>query len=365
MEEDKGWREGEYGVYCLPERRFAIDACAGIAKIEKINGNEYKMIDSNGRHFATFSIPTVYGVFNKNVEFNPHFSDVETPVGNFLDRLNDEYEIDPGENPYWQEMKAHNPKAYDLLCKLIAMSGMESSPANDLAYVNAFAFLIENDNYYNGDYNRALKEIDELLEILGCGNQPDLNTCADLCRLMESVKLFTAYDGLLSHGETLKYEYLAWHNLMEAIVCYYEQSNNKLDWYSSKPMDMELEKASWLKQRGEFVDIENKIISKYGRYVCKLDSVMSIDDAKDVIGYYHCKYSPAFYHPMYYEIQPAFEDWLSARNCVAMTLPKEQAASYREVTKELESEYAGIIKSLDHWGLRPALNWDGRNPRYY
>ena len=363
LEKDKSWREGEYGVYCLPERRFVIDACAGIAKIEKINGNEYKMIDSNGRHFATFSLPSnAYGVFNKNIEFKPHFSDVNTSVGNFLDRLNDGYEINAGDNPYWQEMKEHNPRAYDLLCKLMAMSGMESSPANDLAFVNVFAILIKNDNCYNGDFNRAIKEIDDLLEILGCGNQPDLNTCADLSRLMESVKLFTAYDGLISYSETLNQEYLAWHNLMEAIVCYYEHSNNKLDWYSSKPMDMELEKASWLKQRKEFVDIENMIISNNCSYVCKLDSVMSIDDAKDVIKYYHCKYSPAFYHPMYYEILLAFEDWLSARNCVAVTLPTAQAASYKEVTKELESEYAGIIKSLDYCGLRPALNWNGRNP---
>ncbi len=366
LEEDKSWREGEYGVYCLPERRLVIDACAGIAKIEKINGHEYKMIDSNGRHFATFSIPTnVYGVFNKNVEFKPHFSDVETPVGNFLDRLNDEYEIDPGENLYWQEMKNSNPYAYDLLCKTIAMSGIACSPANDLNFANAFASTVQNDSYYKGNIAKAIKDIDNLIYILGAGNQPDLNKCASLSRLMKSLKLSISYNGLISHGKIFHDEYIAWHNLMEAIVCYYEQSNNKLDWYSGKPMDMELEKASWLKQRSEFVNIENKIISKQGSYVCQLDSVMSIDDAKDAIDHYHCKYSPEFYHPLYYEIQPAFEDWLSARNCVAMTLPKEQAASYREVTKELESEYAGIIKSLDHWGLRPALNWDGRNPRYY
>lgn len=366
LEEDKSWREGEYGVFCLRERRFVIAPYAGIASIEKISGNEYKMIDINGRHFATFSLPTIaYGAFNMDVEFKPHFSDANTPVGTFLDCLNDGYEIDPGDNPYWQEMKAHNPKAYDLLCKLMAMSEIELSPANDLAYVNAFAFLITNDSYYNGDYNRAIIEIDELLEILCCGNQPDLNTCADLSRLMESVKLSAAYDGLISYGETLNYEYIAWHNLMEAIVCYYEQSNNQVDWYSGKSMDMELEKASWLKQRKDYVDIEAKIISKRGSYVCKSDSLMSIDDAKDVIGHYHSEYNPAFYHPLYYEVLPAFEDWLNARKCVAITLPTEQAVSYGEVTKALESEYAGIIKSLDRWSLRPALNRDSENLKYY
>lgn len=332
LEKDKSWREGEYGVYCLPERRFVIDACAGIAKIEKINGNEYKMIDSNGRHFATFSLPSnAYGVFNKNIEFKPHFSDIKPPVESFLDRLNDGYEIDPGDNPYWQAMKEHNPRAYDLLCKLMAMSAMESSPANDLAYVNAVAILIENDTYYKRNYKKALKEIDELLEILDGGNRSEFNESANLSRLMESINLFAAYDGLISHGETFNCEYQAWHNLMEAIVCYHEwcYSNNSELQYMDAYMDMELEKASWLKRRKEFVDIENMIINNKCSYVCELDSVISIDNAKDVIDYYHCKYSPAFYHPLYYEIQPAFEDWISARNCVAVTLPKEQAESYK------------------------------------
>lgn len=366
--EDKSRKDGEYGVYCLSERRFVIDPCAGIAKIEKTNGNEYKMIDSNGRHFASFSLPiNVYGIFNKNVEFKPHFSDVNTSVGSFLGRLKDGYEIDLGDNPYWQEMKEHNPRAYDLLCKLMSMAGMESSPANDLAYVKAVATMIENDNYYKGNFKKALKEIAELLEILGGGNRSELNKCAYLSTLMESINLFAAYDGLISHGEAFNCEYQAWHDLMEAIVCYHEwcYNNNSELQYMYAYMDMELEKVSWLKRRKEFVDIENMIINNKCSYVCKLDSVMSIDDAKDIIDYYHCKHSPAFYHPLYYEIQPAFEDWISARNCVAVTLPTEQAASYTEVTKELESEYAGIIKSLDHWGLRPALNWDGRNSRSY
>lgn len=361
LEDDKGWRKGEYGVYSLAERRFVVDACAGIAKIEKINEVEYKMIDCNDRHFATFSIPAnIHAGINKNVEFKAHFSNVETPLDDFLSQLNEEYEIDPGNNVLWQEMKAHNPEAYDLLCKLIAMSDMESSPANDLSYASAFAIIIKNDNYYNGNYNKAFRELDELLDIIGCGNQSDLNTCATLCRLIECVKLFTAYNSLISIDDIINCEYIAWHKLMEAIVSYYEQINDRLEWYSGKPMDMEFEKASWLEKRNNFIDIESNIIRKQGCYVCQSDSILTIDDAKQVIDNYHCEYNPKFYHPMYYEIQPAFEEWLNARQLVSKSLSREQAQSYREVTKELESEYAGIIKSLDRQGLQPALNRKGK-----
>lgn len=352
-----------YYVYSLKERRVVVTSYIEICDIVRVDDGEFMMSDANGRKFGSFLLPkNQYGIFYKDLEFKPHFSDAETPMQDFIDRLNNGYEIDPGGNLYWEEMKQSNPKAYDLLCKVIAMSGVEYSPANDLTFANVFAQIVQQDSHYNGNINKALKELDETIYILSAGNQPDLNQYADLCRLMESLRLSIAYDGLISYGEVFHDEYVAWHNLMEAVISYYEYVNYNCSskWYSSKPMDMELAKGEWLKERRGFVDVEKQILGGKSKYVSSLDSVKSSNDVEDFFGTFHCDYDPDYYHPMYNEIAPAFKRWLTTRNNAAKTLPSSQAGSYREVTKELESNYAEMIKDLEISIMHPALDWDGR-----
>lgn len=358
--------EGYY-VYCLKERRVVLNSYREISDITRVDDDEFMMVGSNGRKFGSFLLPkNQYGIFYKDLEFKPHFFDIETPMQEVIDRVNDDYYIDPKGDLYWEGMKQSNPKAYDLLCKTIVLSAVECSPANDLTFANAFADIVKYDNFYKGNTNKALKEMTDLLEYLGCSaNQGDLNQCADLDRMIESLSLFMAYDGLISFGEIFHDEYIAWHNLMEAIVSYYEYVNYHSEWYSSKPMDMELEKAEWLDERREFVDIERQILGDKTKYVCSLDSVKTVADIEKIAATFHCDYDPDYYHPIYYEIEPAFKTWLTVRNNVAMTLPKRQAESYREVTKELENHYAGIVAGLDIGAIHPALDWDGRYFKYH
>lgn len=263
-------RTDGYYVYNLKERRVVVTSYIEICDIRRVDDGEFMMIDANSRKFGSFLLPkNRYGVFYKDLEFKPHFSDIETPMQHFIDRIYSGYEIDPGGNRYWEEMKQSNPKAYDLLYKTIAMSGVEYSPANDLTFANAFADIVQQDSHYKGNIHKALKEMDETIYILDASNQPDLNQYADLCRLMESLRLSISYDGLISYGEIFHDEYIAWHNLMEAIISYYEYVNYNCygEWYSSKPMDMELEKEEWLKERRDFVDIEKQILGGKMRYL--------------------------------------------------------------------------------------------------
>lgn len=368
LQNERPYRTDGYYVYNLIERRVVVTSYIEICDIKRVDDGEFMMIDANDRKFGSFLLPkNQYGIFYKDLEFKPHFSDVETPLQHFIDCINDGYEIDPGGNLHWEEMKQSNPKAYDLLCKTIAMSGVEYSPANDLTFANAFADIIQQDIHYKRNINKALKELDETIDILNAGNQSDLNQYADLCRLMESLKLSISYNGLISYDEIFHNEYIAWHNLMEAIISYYEYVNYNCygEWYSSKPMDMELEKGEWLKERREFVEIEKQILSGKMKYQCSLDSLKTIDYVEDVVGTFHSDFDPDFYHPMYHEIAPAFKDWLATRKNVAMTLSGTQAESYREITNELESNYAEIVEGLDLSGMHPALDWDGHFFRYH
>lgn len=367
LQNENPYMSDGYYVYNLKERRVVVTSYIEICDITRIDDNEFMMVAANGRKFASFILPqNQYGIFYKDLEFKPYFFDSETPMQQFIDRVNDDYYIDPENNRYWEGMKQSNPKAYDLLCKTIALSALECSPANDITFANAFADIVKYDSFYKGNTNKALNEMSDLLGYLGCSaNQGDLNQCADLDRIIESLSLFMAYDGLISFGEIFHDEYIAWHNLMEAIISYYEFVNYHSEWYSSKPMDMELEKAEWLKERREFVDTEKQILGDNIKYVCCLDSVKTIDDVEEVVGTFQCDYDPDYYHPMYYEIWPAFKSWLAARQNVALTLSGTQAVSYNEVTKELESSYAEIIEGLDISGMHPALDWDGHSFKYH
>lgn len=367
LQNERSYRTDGYYVYNLKERRVVVTSYIEICDITRVDDDEFMMVSSNGRKFASFLLPkNQYGIFYKDLEFKPHFFDIETPMQEFIDRVNDDYYIDPEGNRYWEGMKQSNPKAYDLLCKTIALSALECSPANDLTFANAFADIVKYDSFYKGNTNKALNEMSDLLGYLGCSaNQGDLNQCADLDRMIESLSLFMAYDGLISFGEIFHDEYIAWHNLTEAIISYYEYVNYHSEWYSSKPMDMELEKSEWLKERRQFVDMEKQILGDKIKYVCSLDSVKTIDDVEEVVGTFKCDYDPDYYHPMYHEIWPAFKSWLATRQNVALTLSGTQAASYKEVTKELESSYAEIIEELDISGLHPALDWDGHSFKYH
>lgn len=363
LQNEKPYMTDGYYVYCLKERRIVVTSYIDICEITKIDDDEFVMTDANGRKFGSFLLPrTQYGIFYKDLEFKPHFSDVETPKYEFIDRLNNGYEIGTGGNWYWEKMKTSNPKAYDLLCKVITMSGVEYSPANELTFAYAFADVVKQDSYYKGNINKALKDLDKEIYILDAGNQADLNEYADLCRLMESLRLSISYDGLISYGEIFRDEYVAWHNLMEAIISYYEFVNYSCytEWYSSKPMDIEMAKAAWMKQRREFVDLEKDIFGGKSTYTCVVDSVRTIDDVEETVATFRCCYDLDYYHPMCHEIAPAFKSWLTARKKVAMILPKEKAESYNEITKELVHNYAEIVDGMDLSAMRPVLDWDGR-----
>lgn len=367
LEDEKYDGPDNYYVYCLPERRIVISSSFPINQITRISGNEFMLKDTNGRNFAsvTFPLRRSDGYYN-DLQFKPLFSTTETSIETFLDKANESRGIDPHGNRFWEEMRQSNTRAYGLLGKVLAMSGIEYSPANDLTFARAFAEIVRQDSYYKDNIPKAINELDAILDILGGGNQPDLNQCADICRLLESLRLSLSYDGLISNGDRSLDEYIAWHNLMEATISYYEWANYSCssDWYSSKPMDMELEKAGWLRRRREFVDIENEIIAGGKQYLCSADSLKSIEDVLRVTDSFHCEYNPQSYHPVYHEVAPAFRDWIASRENVAKSLPADRAKSYREVTKELIDAYASIVERLDVPGMHPILDRDGRFFKY-
>lgn len=66
-----------YGVYDLRKRIFVVDPDnIEVAELEKIDDRSFKLINPDGRHFATLYLPGEYrGVYFSDAHVEPHFAD--------------------------------------------------------------------------------------------------------------------------------------------------------------------------------------------------------------------------------------------------------------------------------------------------
>lgn len=116
-----------YGVYDLRKRTFVVDPDnIEVAELEKIDDGSFKMINPDGRHFATLYLPGEYrGVYFSDAHIEPHFADGEVSVAEFME-MSENVDLDI-EDKYWKAMRKENPHAYNLLCQITALGCTEST----------------------------------------------------------------------------------------------------------------------------------------------------------------------------------------------------------------------------------------------
>ena len=156
--------------------------------MEKIDDKSFKLINPEGRYFATLYLPGEYrGTYYPSAHIEPNYADGEISVEEFIGRSqNPNLEVD---NPYWKAMRKKNPHAYRLLIQLSELGNEESSPMNDLNYARAVREIIRNDSYYNGSVEKALSDVAHISEIItDSGSQLDINTWTDYLRLVASIR---------------------------------------------------------------------------------------------------------------------------------------------------------------------------------
>ena len=57
-----------------------------VAELEKIDDRSFKLINPDGRHFATLYLPGEYhGVYFSDAHIESHFADGEVSVGEFME----------------------------------------------------------------------------------------------------------------------------------------------------------------------------------------------------------------------------------------------------------------------------------------
>ena len=350
-----------YGVFDLRNRTFVVNPkTIDVSGLEKIDDKSFKLINPEGRYFATLYLPREYrGTYYPNAHIEPHYADGEISVEEFIGRSqNPNLDVD---NPYWKAMRKKNPHAYRLLIQLSELGNEESSPMNDLNYARAVREIIRNDSYYNGNVEKALSDVAHISEIItDSGSQIDINAWTDYLRLITSVRTSLTYDAILSarqNNEWIKKEYIAWHNLMEAMA-YYLDYLYSAETYRAVPEEKNNRIIGWLDYRRKCLDKEQEILS--GKLVYSLptalsDSIKKNADFEDIFSKYHSYSDSYYYHPMWNEIKTAFDEWSFARIKIAEELDPHTALSYKEYSRQVVDGMFSFIEGLDNPAFRPAL----------
>ena len=350
-----------YGVFDLRNRTFVVNPnTLDVSGLEKIDDKSFKLINAEGRYFATLYLPGEYcGTYYPNAHIEPHYADGEISVEEFIGHSqNPNLDVD---NPYWKAMRIKNPHAYRLLIQLSELGNEESSPINDLNYARAVREIIRNDSYYKGNIEKALSDVAHISEtITESGSQLDLNTWTDYLRLITSIKTSLSYDAILSaqqSPEWIKKEYIAWHNLMESMA-YYLDYLYSAETYRAVPEEKNNRIIEWLDYRRKCLDKEQGILS--GKLVYSVptslnDSIKQDVDFEEFFSNYHSYSDPYYYHPMWNEIKKAFDEWSFARIKIVEELDPHTALSYKEYSRQVVDGMFSFIEGLDNPAFRPAL----------
>lgn len=208
---------------------------------------------------------------------------------------------------------------------------------------------------------KALNDVEELSEkMTDSGSQSDINTWSDCLRLLSSIRTSLAYDSLMSiypDDESIKREYVAWHNMIEAMA-YYQDHLYSAETYLSIPEEKNTSIKQWLDYRRQGLEKEREIISGnliYAVPLARAESLRGDSDFDDLFSHFHIYTEPHYYHPMWNEVNAAFGEWRSARNIVADNLDPHRSLSYREHSGEMVDSIFSFIQELDKPSYRPIL----------
>lgn len=348
-------------IFDLKSRQFVFQSWHhfGIDSIARINENEYKLFDNYGRYFAELRLPGKHGErFESTPTVIPHFSDYNTSLSEFI-HLGETLMSTPNDG-YWKEMFNVNPIAYKYLHRMSAMSDVELSPENDLQFSRALYHFAKLEPRYDGNMDKAFDEVDDILKILDGGNTNDMTIVSSFERLMANARLSFKYDTMIHDFPLYAEEYIAWHNMMEAIICYsdFVIDNDRDNYCQCRDMDNEYSKKEIFEQRSATLEIEQRILSGVVTHIENAADLKSKEDVNKIFERYHHWKTPYYWHPMWNEIRFSFNKWCNVREKIAQTLSNRFADSYREVTKHIINQLFDIISASDTILFVPALPWD-------
>lgn len=223
------------------------------------------------------------------------------------------------------------------------------------------------------DEEMALRDIEELLEYAECGTQYDMNLYSVAKSTVETYKTLRMYDRLIMSAKqpalknALRCEYAAWYRLNRALDVFMIELSYFRDYYSSRPMEMNLSSAFRMSARYVELVMEDSVLV-HGRCYENVTAVVSPEEFDELLKplcteniAWHCEETPvtdaesvgdetasdAGYgaNACVEEKNPprdvlaAFRMWMSAREDVTSALPVSMRASYKEITARMSRRF--------------------------
>ena len=277
------------------------------------------------------------------------------------------------------EFQNADPHAYWLMNRMMHTVQYVQTAEDGIAWalalnenIKEYSRRIDRRIYEEKAEDAAVRAIEDLIDIYAAGNQPELNTYSYVTSILDTYRAINEYIRIIRfrHEEPLAgllyQEYRAWFDLNNAANGIMSFHTYAAAGYSALPMDINLTFASWSEMRRKELEIEEDTFWTYHREPFKAScrrispdrflkeiryfTNLTIDtivrtNAKD----WNLKQSEYAYErldgcfdfdkisEMAHLYEEAYRNWLTAREEIAVYLPKEQGKSYREATKQINA----------------------------
>ena len=288
------------------------------------------------------------------------------------------------------EFQNADPHAYWLMNRMMHTVQYVQTAEDGIAWalalnenIKEYSRRIDRRIYEEKAEDAAVRAIEDLIDIYGAGNQPELNTYSYVTSILEIYRTTNEYIRIMRfrHEEPLAgllyQEYRAWFDLNNAASGILSFHTYAAAGYSALPMDINLTFASWSEMRRKELEIEEDTFWTYHREPFKASCRrISPDRFLKEIRYFtnltidtivrtnaknwNLKRSEYAYerldgcfdfdkiNEMAHLYEEAYRNWLTAREEIAVYLPKEQGKSYREATKQMNARlYRDLLELKD------------------
>ena len=286
-------------------------------------------------------------------------------------------------------LQSRDPDAYWLMNRMMQMCYLVEDADDDWAWMLATNRSIDEYNKRsgceNGSAERAIESIYKLLEVYYAGYQSQMNTASYInCtaehyktlngyyRLIESIGCHNGNSDLNNRLKTLYYnEFRQWFNIIQAMSTLMYEYTYSMSMYSSLPIVLSETEISWLNNRYAGINIEKEI--------CLTDECKAIENDtectspekfKALLEYFKDRTKEKFVKDYISEngewdyrqfskridnidfekitaaadsYDAALSNWAETREKIALMLPEDKQAAYRNVTEKM---YTLLYKDL-------------------
>ncbi|MDE7153701.1 MAG: hypothetical protein K2O00_04565 [Muribaculaceae bacterium] len=345
------------GVYDLEKKKFVVNPAyetSYVIDVEQINSSDFRLFNSDGRYFATLRLP---GGYSEDARIVPYFSDSEVSVVEFLGMAHTA-ETEPF-NETDEKLLDSIPHAYKLYRQMINMGTEACSPQSDIHFSRALEMIIEENPHYRGNIAKALDDVTRIGDMISEIEYGDESESSAIRLLCTSAKLSLASDSLYlvsPYFLPVKEEYVAWHNLTEAMTRYLDYMYTFPIVESDSVASRNNQVIKWLDHRLQSTLTGGEIIAgKRGYTVPQGKSFHTEADYDSLFYGFHSDDFPDYYNPMWNEVRYAFYNLIEVREQLAAELESDKARAYEAHSQEVIDSLFIFIEDLDLPGFRPAL----------